>query len=50
MSSGGCGDAWSLWRNSAPHYNIIIDGSYTVGDFQCAVAANGNAYMVGRLG
>lgn len=45
-----CGGAWSGWRNSSSHYNIIISANYSVGDFSCVVTSDGTAYAVGRLG
>jgi LysM repeat protein len=45
---GSCGGAWSGWRGSPSHYDIIVSGRYTVGDFSCVVA-DGVAYAVGRL-
>lgn len=44
-----CGGAWSGWRNSPGHYNIIINGGFSVGDFSCVVTSDGTAYAVGRL-
>lgn len=44
-----CGGAWSGWRNSPAHYDIIINSGLTVGDFSCVVTSDGTAYAVGRL-
>lgn len=44
-----CSGAWTGWRNSASHYDIIVSANYSVGDFSCVVTADGTAYAVGRL-